>query len=1437
MLRRRLNGRLPDLLILGLLFFLPLLMFWSQTVGGRTLLPTENLYQYEPFATYREVVKAPAVPYNHLVSDLVLENYQWKSFIRQQIAAREIPLWNPYQFSGIAFLAAGQHSAMYPFSILYYLLDLPAAYGWFTVVQLWLAGMFMYAFARGLGIGRSGAAVAGVTYQLSAFFVASAVFPMVIAAAVWLPLILLMIEYVIRHQPLFGRPAALPWVAVGAVALGCNILAGHVEITYYTLLVAGYYAAARLAYMAWTLWRIRQGALPSAARGQSPLKGLENPQHEVVEVPSAGDLNLRWTGIIREVGGRGAALIVMIALGAALGAVQFVPLFEAASHNFRAEGVTYEQIKNWAHPLRDLAQFAMPNFYGSPAQHTYFDVFSGQTVSLIDETITNAAGGRILYTDWGMKNYVEAALYVGVLPLILAGVALLDAWGLRRRRGIPYKLILALLALASLTFMFGLPTYRLLLLLPGINQLHSPFRWVFPLTLCAAALAGFGMDALEQHAGRWSRRIGMGILALGALIGVGLIGSRLAYDAVAPQVEWVFTSLAKAVDAFSDARMFYSYEFVNVGILALMLIGSGVVVAWAGRTAGTGRTPSRRGLRKYGWQALAVVLIAADLLIATAHFNPASDPALLDFTPPSIQWLMGQPDGARYVTIDEAGKPALFNANLTMRYGLRDIRGYDSIIPADYIQMMEQAYPQTQLEFNRVSPIFADQMDQIDWTQLTALNVRYAITHKGAALPDSFLIQHGGRSFTPVERKPVYSDEAVDIYDLYTIGSAYILMPSADAQPSINDFSGFPVTTGGDTGRERVLYANLYADRNSWLVVSEAYDPGWRAFVRPRDGSDDTEQALPVERVMTDLIGIHLSPEVLRETFDGVDLNAADQAALDARQVTVRLVYSPASFQIGLFASFIGGVLVVLLVGGWLWRRLVGEREHEGAARVARNSVAPIFLNLFNRGIDMAFALVMLRILGPTDAGWYFYAGVIFVWFDIFTNFGLNLYLTREVSRDRSKARMLFLNTSALRILLAAAGVPLLIGFLAARQGIADPPLTPSVILAISILYVGLLPNSLSTGFTALFYAFERAELPAAVATAATVNKVILGLIALVLGWGFVGLAGVSIVSNFLTLAILAWYGRGMIAGHGASTKTQGGKDAKETNARVIQPALMRGMMRESAPLLLNHFLATIFFQIDVVIIEALRGATMVGQYSVSYKWLTALNVIPSFFTQALLPRMSRQAHEDRAALRRDYVFAIKLLFSLALPIAVFFTFSAYFWAGFLGGSQYLPDGAIATQLMIWSIPIGWMNSLTQYTLIALDLHKRIGRAFVAGVVFNIVANLIFVPDYGYQAAAIITIFSEGVLFVGFALLLRQGLKGMGINWLAVVWRPLVSAALMFLVMWIGYGTMPAVALVAGSALYAGTLLALGTFERHEFDLLIPLLPGRMSRLVRAQMP
>ena len=686
MLNRTRRGAAPDLLLVAFLLLAPLLMFHQQTLGDRTLLPTENLFQHLPWSAYREVARAPAAPQNHLLSDMVLQNYQWKRFIRAQIAQGEIPLWNPHLFAGVPFFAAGQHSALYPLSVVYYALPLSAAYGWFILLNLWLAGLFMAGYLRALGVNRAGAGLAGLVYQLSGFLIASAVFPMIVAAAVWLPLILWMIENILRRRSLWiFQATALQWVVIGALAVGCNILAGHIEISIYTLLIAGYYAACRLLWDIFSRWRASR-ALP-----------------------------LRWAL------SSSLWLLLMPALGLGLAALQLIPLYEFVGGNWRAERSSLETVLSYAHAPRDLLQFTLPNVYGNPAHHSYTDAFSGALIS----ELRNARGQSISHIDWGVKNYVEGALYLGILPLALALYAVVS--GIRRCRQAPYIIAFALLALLSLSFMFGAPTYSLLYSLPGMNQLNTPFRWVYGLTLAVAVLAGIGLHRLSGRESAAPARLAQLLGALLLLAGLALAGGIALVHAnfarFAPVFDGLVASLAHADRAFADGRMFYSYQLPQVAILALLLALSGVIFLWAARAR------SRR------WTALALAVTALDLLVASYGFNPASDPALLDFTPPAIEFLAGQDGHFRVTSLERHGDPAILQPNTGLQYGLDDIRGYDSIIPAGYVATMRALQPQPRLDFNQIAPLHtAPEFNHSSYQStlasdlLNLFNLRYVLT-------------------------------------------------------------------------------------------------------------------------------------------------------------------------------------------------------------------------------------------------------------------------------------------------------------------------------------------------------------------------------------------------------------------------------------------------------------------------------------------------------------------------------------------------------------------------------------------------------------------------------------------------------------------------------------------------------------------------------------
>jgi O-antigen/teichoic acid export membrane protein len=473
-----------------------------------------------------------------------------------------------------------------------------------------------------------------------------------------------------------------------------------------------------------------------------------------------------------------------------------------------------------------------------------------------------------------------------------------------------------------------------------------------------------------------------------------------------------------------------------------------------------------------------------------------------------------------------------------------------------------------------------------------------------------------------------------------------------------------------------------------------------------------------------------------------------------------------------------------------------------------------------NRAIDLVFAAFMLRVLGPEDAGKYYFAIVIYGWFDIITNYGLNTLLTRDVSRDRDHANRYLINTTTLRLMLFAGAVPVLAILLLGRQLIPNVELlSTDTLIAIALLVIGQIPGTIATGLSALFYAYEKAEYPAAVATIATLVKVSLGTIALVLGWSFVGLAGVSIIVNVVTLAVL-----------GGLVMQLFFRPRWEHDA-----PFQRAALSESFPLMLNNLLATLFFKVDVTLLEPLKGAREVGWYSTGYKYIDAFNVIPSLFTFALFPLMTRQAHDPQQhpALQRTYALAIKLMQAVSLPLAVVTAFIAPTMIGLLGGSEFLPHGAIALAIIVWSIPIGWINSVTNYLMIALGLQKDLTRAFAFSLIFNVVFNLLLIPHYGYAAAAGITIASE--LFEGalFYFYLRRKLGD--ISWISLLWRLWLSTLLMLGVVYLLWSIHPLFALAVGCILYLVAVIFLRAFNTEEQATLSSILPARVRKVISKQ--
>ncbi|GAB4542273.1 MAG: hypothetical protein Kow0063_34040 [Anaerolineae bacterium] len=1358
----------------------------------------------EPWASFADELGVGR-PHNALLSDLILENYVWKRFIVQSIQARSIPLWDPYLFAGHPFLANGQHSALYPLSLIFYVMPLTKAYGWFTLVQFWLAGLFTYIFLRVLGADRWGGLAGGITYQLSGFFVVSVVFTMIIAAAVWLPLVLAVIELVIRKQEEKGAVAysPVPYVVLGSFILGIQILAGHIEITYYVLLVSAFYTLCRLIVL------LRRQRV--------------------------------WGPTIR----MGAWLVVMVVLGLGLGAIQFIPLYEVASRNFRVGSVSYSDVVGWALPARRIISFLIPDFFGNPSHHAYFDLVTRRWLPVELNAYGQVNPLCPYCTGWDTKTSVEAGAYLGILPLLLA-VTAVGGWIAETRRKkasssmsspayphpgqgrypLPQVWIFALLAVLSLLFAFGTPLYALLYYgLPFWNQLHSPFRWIYPFTLSIAVLAGLGATRLAQVVSPRDRAdadakrasalrhslynfsLHLGWLAFwGGLAGTGAMLVVLIWPEPFIRLAQMLVDRSElAQHAFADGRQFLGYQWPNLFKFFLFTMAAGAVLRishcpiYLPRWLGGGSV----------WKPLAATIVALDLLVAGYGFNPVADPALLDFRPPVVNWLLerrAEDPHFRLTSFNAPGEPRTFIANAGSFWDLEDVRGYDSIIPAQYAWFMSLIQEQGDLLYNRIAPIYAPGYHALDSALLDLLGVRYVLTTQEIPNEGYRLVYDGElRVYENLDVMPrvfvlpcaeVVPPEAMD-YALRSLNPRQKVLLEEEAgggrhrtgpQPPA-DCHLLPATITSYTPDE--VFVETRLEEPGWLMLADSYFPGWKAYGQhsetwgqPEAGGQPPEIELAIERA--------------NGNFRAVYLEAGDWI--------VRFKYTPMSFKLGLYVSFLAGVILMLLLGWWAWGRLYRETAEDSAVkRIAKNSLAPMTLALANRLIDFAFAMLMLRILAPEGAGRYQFAVVFIGYVEILTRFGLGTLLTREVARDQAQGNKYLSNVTILRGLLWLASLPVMgiaLWLYAAFGGLAL-----ETVIAVGIFAVGLFFSNISDALTALFYAHEKAEYPAAISTITTVTRVSLGALVLLLGGGVIGLAGVSVVANLAAVSVLGYL----------------------LVARIFRPhrdndpGLRRYMLGESFPLMINHLLATLFFRIDVLILQPTWGDRAVGYYGAAYKYIDGINIIPSYFTLAVFPLMSRYARTARDSLARAYILSLRLLLMIALPVAVGTPFIARELILILGGVEYLPDSMIALQLLIWFLPFSFVNQITHYVLIAIDQQRFLTKAFIIGVVFNVAVNLVLIPRYGYRAAAITTIFSEWALLIPFYYAVRKHLCR--VPWPSVVWRPALASAIMGVVLWLVRDAHVLVLVGMAGGVYFAALALVGGFRQPDMALVWSLIP------------
>jgi len=494
--------------------------------------------------------------------------------------------------------------------------------------------------------------------------------------------------------------------------------------------------------------------------------------------------------------------------------------------------------------------------------------------------------------------------------------------------------------------------------------------------------------------------------------------------------------------------------------------------------------------------------------------------------------------------------------------------------------------------------------------------------------------------------------------------------------------------------------------------------------------------------------------------------------------------------------SFVG-LFGIASIGSTTIDRLADNQ----ARRILANSATPLAAQLLNRFVDLVFAAIALRILGVEGNGQYAIATVTWLYLKTISDFGLSILVAREVAKNPESAGRLIGSTTLFRLSMLALLLPLLISFLVLGGHWLD--LSRASALAILLLTISIVPASYGEAINSVFTGVERLHLPAVLTVFTNLIRFSVGLLLLGHGLGVPGIASAAVFAALCNAVALH------LAVQRQNVRIAWGLSATEA----------KELAQTAWPLLLNGLLITVFFRIDTFVIQGFAGTRALGIYDAAYKLPNLLPLLPSYFVLAIFPLLSRQSGSD---LRRTFELGAKFLVVIAWLIVLVTLVAAPLFIRILGGRAFLPDAADTLRILIWFAPLHYLNGIAQYAVIAANRQREIAPAYAVATAFNVAANLIGVPLFGYRAAAVVTVLTELVLFSFLRRSLQQGLGA--IDWKSLLLRPFLA----FTVAYLGGFVVPGLLWLSipfAVLLYIITLRLTGTIRNEELALLRPLLP------------
>lgn len=186
---------------------------------------------------------------------------------------------------------------------------------------------------------------------------------------------------------------------------------------------------------------------------------------------------------------------------------------------------------------------------------------------------------------------------------------------------------------------------------------------------------------------------------------------------------------------------------------------------------------------------------------------------------------------------------------------------------------------------------------------------------------------------------------------------------------------------------------------------------------------------------------------------------------------------------------------------------------------------------------------------------------------------------------------------------------------------------------------------------------------------------------------------------------------------------------------------LTSSLLKESWPLILSSFAASLYMKIDQVMIKWMLGDEANGYYGVAVRLCEMWNFIPIAICASLFPAIlnAKITNESLYLSRLQWLYDLMVFISISIAIPM--TFLSGIFINMLYGKDFAVAGDI-TALYIWSGVFVFLGVANSKAIITENLQRFQMISFVVAALINVLLNIVLMKYIGLNGAAIATLIS-----------------------------------------------------------------------------------------------